>query len=294
MSEKPLISVVIPTYNHAHFLKESLGSVVAQTFANWEALVIDNSSTDKTREVVEGFSDPRIRFYQIQNQGVIAKSRNFGIQKAQGEYIAFLDSDDFWFPSKVEKCLKRLQEGSNLVCHSELWFGEAWGKVVHYGPAAAATFEHLLYSGNCISTSAVVLRKELLDKWGGFSEDRQFVTAEDYDLWLRFAQAGECAVFINEILGTYRIHTGGASSSVEKNARAIIAVSEKYFSIASSRTQNRGILERQCRANIFYAAARGFHRVGDRKSERKYFLRAIGKYPLHFKSWLFLVAGLFR
>src|SRR4051812_44716056 len=97
----PLVSVVIPTYNHAQFLGRALGSVIAQTYTNWEAIVVDNHSQDDTDAVVASQSDPRIKLLKIHNNGVIAASRNKAMREARGEWIAFLDSDDAWYPEKL-------------------------------------------------------------------------------------------------------------------------------------------------------------------------------------------------
>src|SRR5689334_17428665 len=104
----PQVSVVIPTYNRAADLRRALGSVVAQTCERWEALVVDNHSTDDTRQVVESFRDGRIRFLQVSNQGVVAVSRNLGVRNAVGDYVAFLDSDDWWLPEKLSRSVSEL------------------------------------------------------------------------------------------------------------------------------------------------------------------------------------------
>ena len=100
----PLISVVIPTYNHAEFLKVAISSVLAQTYQNFEIVIVDNHSNDHTREVVVSFSDDRIHLHKINNNGIIAASRNLGIDHAEGDWIAFLDSDDYWYPTRLQ-CL---------------------------------------------------------------------------------------------------------------------------------------------------------------------------------------------
>ena len=100
-----LVSVIIPTYNHANFLSKTLKSVINQTYSNWEAIVIDNHSKDNTDEVVAKFKDSRIILYKIKNNGIIAKSRNLGIEHANGKWIAFLDADDWWYPDKLKTCL---------------------------------------------------------------------------------------------------------------------------------------------------------------------------------------------
>lgn len=121
MSGQTLVTVVIPTYNHAEFLKRALDSVVAQTYKDWEAIVVNNFSTDNTIVIVESFNDERIRLINFRNNGIIAASRNRGIEAARGKYVAFLDSDDIWYPEKLQVCLDQAETGAQLICHGELW-----------------------------------------------------------------------------------------------------------------------------------------------------------------------------
>ena len=122
MTTKPYVSVVIPTFNHAKFLKKALDSVVAQTFQNWEAVVVNNFSTDNTIEVVNSFADPRIKLFNFSNNGVIAASRNHGLKEAAGDFIAFLDSDDVWYPNKLQKCVEQASAGyQSDSTHSDVW-----------------------------------------------------------------------------------------------------------------------------------------------------------------------------
>ena len=121
----PLISVIIPSYNRAHVIEKSARSVLAQTFADFELLIIDDGSSDNTRQVVEGLQDDRVRYVYQENAGACA-ARNHGIALAQGEYIAFHDSDDLWYPDKLEKQLHCIVEtGSDIVicklamCHPD-------------------------------------------------------------------------------------------------------------------------------------------------------------------------------
>ena len=100
--ERPLVSVVIPTYNHAQYLRRALTSVLDQSYVNWEVIVIDNHSTDNTDELMEDFLGPQITYIKIHNSGIIALSRNAGINAARGEWIAFLDSDDWWTKDKLQ------------------------------------------------------------------------------------------------------------------------------------------------------------------------------------------------
>ena len=105
---KPLVSIIIPTFNHANYLSKALQSVLHQTYTNWEAIVIDNYSTDDTDSVITRYNDHRIKYLKIHNGGVIAKSRNAGIKSAKGDWIAFLDSDDTWTSDKLDTCIDNI------------------------------------------------------------------------------------------------------------------------------------------------------------------------------------------
>ena len=126
----PLVSVVIPTYNHAHFLGRALQSVIDQTYTNWEVIVIDNHSTDNTDGVVISFSEPRIRLIKINNDGVIAASRNLGIRDAKGDWIAFLDSDDCWYSQKLKVIMATIavDDSYDVVSNDELMINFKTGK----------------------------------------------------------------------------------------------------------------------------------------------------------------------
>ena len=107
-----LVSIIMPTFNQGHLISKAIESIIAQTFSNWELIIINNFSLDDTLERVEGFDDPRIRIYNYSNNGIIAASRNLGIEKALGQYLAFLDSDDYWSSTKLfEQITEIFQNG---------------------------------------------------------------------------------------------------------------------------------------------------------------------------------------
>ena len=112
MSE--LISIIIPTFNHAYYLERCLKSIESQTISNYEIIIIDNHSTDNTNEVVNSFNDARLKLLKVHNNGVIAISRNKGILEAKGDWIAFLDSDDFWYPKKLEVSMKFISDNNQF------------------------------------------------------------------------------------------------------------------------------------------------------------------------------------
>lgn len=214
------MSIVVPSYNRLDMLKECVESVLGQTYKDWELVIVDNSSEDGTKEFLKSITSERIRSCTVNNDGIIAVSRNVGIRMARGIYIAFLDSDDFWFEQKLSACVKRLERGAGLVCHSENWVRE--GRIIRQ-PAykkSKVDYSRLLTRGNCLSTSAVVVRRDLLLEAGLFNEDKSLVLAEDYDLWIRLAKKRTEIRLINDVLGVYRVHTGASSKSKRKSLEA--------------------------------------------------------------------------
>jgi glycosyltransferase involved in cell wall biosynthesis len=222
----PLVSVVIPTYNHAHFLVAALQSVIDQTYSNWEAIVVDNHSTDNTDTVVQNFNNPRISLLKIHNDGVIAASRNMGIQNAKGEWIAFLDSDDLWYPEKLQIVMDQVKAtpSIDIFTTDEMLVNELTGEksALHYGPSSPNFYKQLLVTGNCLSPSATLVRREFLTSGDIlFREKKEFVTAEDYDFWLLLARADAKFKFIRSIQGEYRIHANNHSGKIEKHEQSI-------------------------------------------------------------------------
>lgn len=279
-----LVSVVIPTFNQADYLSEALACVRRQTYPNWEAIVVNNNSSDHTVSVIESLNDHRIRLINFANDGVIARSRNLAIRESHGEFIAFLDSDDLWEDEKVARCIEALGHGADLVCHAERWFGGGSpDRVVKYGPSARAKYETLLTKGNCISTSATVIRREVLDTTGGFRDRPDFITTEDYDLWLRIAQHGYRIDFIDETLGSFRRHASSASSSTLRHLNAELAVLASHFAEAPKELHR---YERRRRAFAYYAAARGFSKSGDVFLALKMFGTAVFYRPTSIRTWI--------
>jgi teichuronic acid biosynthesis glycosyltransferase TuaG len=276
----PLVSIVIPTYNHARFLRAALNSVIGQTFDRWEAIIVNNFSTDDTLHIIESYDDPRIRYVNFANQGIIAASRNYGIANTSASYIAFLDSDDIWYPQKLEKCMQLLEQGSDMVCHAETWVGPGERRRdVVYGPASRATYDALLFDGNCISTSAVVVKRELIERVGGFSEEATFITAEDYELWLKLAGAGARIGFLTDILGEYLIHDGNQSRGALRNMEAVMAVVQHHLAEYARRGKVSPWRTRRRLAVIYYSGARGLQDGRQFSAAWRYFFKALALYP---------------
>ena len=217
---QPLISVILPTYNHARFLKNAIDSVIKQDYSNWELIIIDNYSTDHTDQVISLFKDDRIKNHKINNHGIIAKSRNKGIQESKGDWIAFLDSDDIWYLNKLSTIINYLNRYKkiDIVCSNEYLHNKSTGKKhkLRYGPSSKYFYKDLLVNGNKLSTSATLVKRSFLNaKKLFFDESKIFITVEDYDLWMRIALFNGKFGFCETILGEYTIHNSNSSSNFE-------------------------------------------------------------------------------
>jgi len=205
------VSVVIPTYNRAEQLSKCLHSLVEQTFTDFEVLICDDGSTDNTYQIVENFSRKlKLNYIWSNNFGGPARPRNIGIAKASGKYVAFLDSDDWWTQDKLEKSVQALENGYDLVYH-DLYIV----KQRSTNPRISSTlgtrqtnlpvFDDLLFNGNIIPNSSVVIRTSIIKSISGFSEDYGLIAAEDYDCWLRVAKITNLFYQLPQCLGFYLI-----------------------------------------------------------------------------------------
>lgn len=210
----PAVSVIIPTFNRAKLVSKALKSIIDQTYANWEVIVVDNHSTDNTDQIFKNFTDPRISYFKIHNRGVIAKSRNLGIRMAKGEWIAFLDSDDWWTKDKLEVCFNNIDDNVDFIYH-ELEIIDDKSKFLKRKkfsgrelkkPILNNLLQGLIKNGNAIGQSSVVVRKNLLLKIGGISEDKNLVASEDFNTWLRIAEITDKFKFLKKRLGFYLVH----------------------------------------------------------------------------------------
>ena len=248
----PLISIVIPTYNNSTYLKKSLKSVLDQTYKNWETIVIDNCSNDDTYTVVKKFNDQRIKYLKIHNNGIIAKSRNLGVYTAKGEWIAFLDSDDWWTKDKLKICLHYLNNQVDLIYH-DLEISSSKQKLlkkklIKTRKLKKPILKDLLINGNAISNSSVIVRKKIIEKIGFIDESENLVAAEDYNLWLKISNFTEKFLYIPKTLGYYSVHDENISNK-DMSSPTRIAVNE-FLSVLNNNQKIR--LE----ANLQYISAR--------------------------------------
>lgn len=215
-SSAPLVSVVIPTYNHAGYLADAIQSVFSQTYTNWELFVIDNYSTDATDTVLAQFRSPRMTVLKVHNNGSIAVSRNIGYIQAHGEWVAFLDSDDYWTEDKLVESSKYFIPSVDLIYHNLKVLNEMilspTTEMIKSRKVKSPVFYDLLFKGNTVATSSVVVRKSMLDKIGGMCELPEMTGTEDYNTWLKISKQTEGFKHIGKALGFYRLHKANISN----------------------------------------------------------------------------------
>ncbi len=228
------VSIVIPTYKRVVELRLALKKILAQTFEDYEVLIVDNHSDDGTDEMIADLQDPRLTLVKVHNEGIIARSRNVGIKAARGDYIAFLDSDDWWCPDKLERCVALLDQGADVTYHDlQISRGPETalsGKRVKTWPLTGDPFQAFLSGGNALANSGVMLRRSIL---GGItqSEHPALVGMEDFDLWLRLAKAGARFVRTNGALGFYRVGEDNFTNP-ERSLRALGTLMQRHHEIS--------------------------------------------------------------
>lgn len=231
ISDSPFFSVVLPNFNHGRFLKEAIDSVLYQDYKNWELLIIDNYSTDSSDEVISSYNDSRIRVFKINNEGIIAKSRNLGIKNAKAKWIAFLDSDDIWYHNKLSRLIELTDNNFDIICSNEYRHNlkEGVKKPLFYNLKSNNFYKELLLKGNALSTSATIVSKDFLNKNKlDFSENLDFITVEDYDFWMQIALKNGSFGFCKEFLGEFRIHESNNSNNFKLHSNNLIKLLKKH------------------------------------------------------------------
>jgi len=193
---KPLVTVIIPTFNRASIVGRAIRSVLGQTYPNWELFVVDDASTDGTEREVRRYSDERIKYIRHQQNQRVSAARNTGIRSARGEYVSFLDDDDEWLPEKLAKEVEVFRHSDpevGLVYTGKTVYDEH-GRVlqVRMPKLSGWVYDAMLDEHFIGSPSRVTVKKQVLDRVAGF--DETFVNCQDYDLWLRVAKVSKIAV----------------------------------------------------------------------------------------------------
>lgn len=234
---EPTVSVIMPAFNAEKFIGASIESVIAQTYSQWELIVVDDGSRDKTSDIVNGFasSDKRIKYY-FQNNKKLARARNAGIRHSTGQLVAFLDSDDLWLEDKLRLQVKTLLEtNSDLVFSDGFMFSddnvtdETFSFTTIAGKFVGPEWYDVLIKRNRIPVLSVLVRRDVLDQVDCFDENPDYYGVEDYELWLRIAKRGFVFYGMKEKLVRYRIHEDGMTRNRALMFKSEVAVLEKHL-----------------------------------------------------------------
>ncbi|NEQ66045.1 MAG: glycosyltransferase [Symploca sp. SIO2D2] len=279
----PTISVIIPAYNAESTIKETIDSILNQTFTDFELIVINDGSQDSTLEVVSSISDSRIRVFSFSNAGVSA-ARNRGIGEAKGKYFSFIDADDLWTPDKLEAQLAALQANPQAaVAYSWTDWVDESGQFLRPGSHSKShgnVLSELLFRDFIASGSNPLIRKEALTQVGGF--DESLTPAADWEMWLRLAGKYE---FVNvpsaQIL--YRVSPNSMSANIWRMEAESLEIIDRVFAQGAESLQN---LKKQVLGERYkYLTLKAVEGKLERKrglSAARFFLHAIRYDP----SWL--------
>lgn len=234
---RKLISIIIPAYNAASYISETIESIKAQTYQEWELLIVDDGSTDNTKSIVNSYCeiDERIKYiYQV--NGRQGKARNNGLAHASGEYIAFIDADDLWLPEKLTTQVEQLETlGVSMVFCNTYIFSEKFTP----GAAINDTLPKLgvtvgSFSGdeglalflvkNRVPILTVLAKRKAIMEAGGFTENRVLQNAEDYHLWVKMILQGSTLQGLDCTLAAYRKHASSVSDADGLNLPHVVDV----------------------------------------------------------------------
>ena len=228
----PKVSVVIPAYNAMSYLPETVGSVSRQTFSDFEVLIVDDGSSDQIVQWASQVTDPRVKLISQQNQGVSA-ARNTGIVQAQGQYIAFIDADDLWEPTKLEKQVRCLEDNPAVgLVYTWTALIDQWGKPtgrVFVSHIEGNVWEKIVVNDMISNGSSPMVRRSCFETVGVF--DPNITSSEDRDMWTRIAACYPFAV-IKEPLTLYRRHPNNTTKKRQKMIQDLRLVIEKTFQAA--------------------------------------------------------------
>ena len=292
-SPAPLVSIITPTYSHARYIGRCLESVLAQTEARWEQIVIDDGSTDGTAGIVEACTDPRIRLVAQPHRGIagLGDAYNLALRMARGEFVAVLEGDDFWPHDKLERQLPAFDDPEVVLSWGLAVETDSSGLARRLNPAPAQLQRHqhrtaaetvqLLLEGNAIPACTVLCRTSALRAVGGFHQPDGLPNV-DYPTWLQLSRVGRFAP-VDRVMGFYRRHDHQVSVTMTTEMLRNLEVGPSFVEGLDMRERDTlGVsvdaawrYARRSRAAVDLAAGRVAQRDGRRSVARAYFRRAL-------------------
>lgn len=243
MIKMPKVTIVMPTYNRAELLKEAIKSILSQTFKDWQLVVIDDGSSDYTKEVVKRFAaqNPRIQYVHQNNQGV-TQARARTVEFVTGEYVTFLDDDDLYYPNKLNDQVNFLDQHPEVgLVYSFLEMVDRDKKLIMKWPYQQSCSFSELVKDNVIQPNAALLRSQCLKKLGSFCKDLK--SADDYEMWLRIAKHYPIA-FLPVMVGCYRWHDSNMSYDKRKRCQSNVDVFKVVMSYRLSGEEREQVFKR--------------------------------------------------
>lgn len=289
-----MISVIIPTYNSDKYLCEALDSVLHQTCSDYEIIIIDDGSTDSTREIIANRYNS-VRYYYVQNNGVAA-ARNVGISMAQGELIAFLDADDKWLPEKLEKQAALFNKDDKLgMAFTENRFfneqGITTNKANKRDRLMRGDIVKNIFLNSYVVTSTVMVRKRVFDTVGLFEEG--LIVAEDDNMWMRIGLEYRVEL-LDEPLLMYRVVEGSLSnkrSNIFLGVKASIEIIKNKYPDLYSHLGTSVIRKKYY--NLFFSEGYHYFSQGMHKEARSNFIKSYINDPFELKSLLYIFSSCF-
>jgi len=294
----PLVSVVVPAYNSGRFIRETVRSVLTQTLADLELIVVDDGSTDDTPTLVAQVRDPRLSLIRLPHGGLPPATRNRGVRESRGRFVAFLDADDLWLPRKVEAQVRYLETSPNAGCVHTAAHHLVDGRVEEGLPLRHDTrvldgneVIPRLLTRTFIYNSSFMVRREVLDRVGWLLEEPGFLMADDLDLWLRMAEAGWGFGYVAEPLLLYRVRPDSVSRDTLLDLTCTLRVLDRAKARAPALYQRfRGPFRRRMRfvqQNLGEFRIRNGLPGGLRAVVRSLYLE-----PLSARAWAWLMLAL--
>lgn len=227
-----LVSIIMPNYNGAKYIKETIESVIAQTYTNWEVLLVDDCSTDNSIEIAKSYNEPRIRILKNPTNQGAAASRNYALREAKGKWVAFLDADDLWTSEKLEKQLAFMVENDyRFSCASYEHINEQSAPLGIRVISPKKINKRKMYRYCYLGCLTVMYDAELV---GLIQVDERLKSRNDYAMWLKVCKVCSC-YYLDEVLAKYRIRTNSLSHSglkkSIKNQYRMFRIGEKMCAI---------------------------------------------------------------
>ena len=274
----PTVSVVIPAYNHAAYLEQTISSALAQTWPDFEVIVVDDGSVDDTPGVAKRFADS-INFIRQANRGM-AGTRNAGVRTARGQFISFLDDDDLWKPNYLATVIPEFLEDPDLAaCYTGVQMIDSEGHLLPQTSTRVVAPERLydtLIDGGFFPPATVTVRKSVLDEVGPFDETLQGFA--DWDMWLRFSSLYKFRG-VAEVLVLYRIHAGGLSSNIDHMFADNLKAAHKHFGPAEGTVEQWPIQRRRAYASAYLSAALAYFQRHDLVQGHLHLAKSFRFYP---------------